>query len=239
MTWSEGRPVAMDLYYDPVVDEHVPSPLGLIAPVWYLAPQRPDVARSAWELAVSVAGLDGNSTVGLEDPGFASLLALQTGEFDDGRIRRRLWEALDDLHEPTRDQGSGEFTFGFGLEEPHPRGQLNARAMAGWVCRPGAWSRIFELPSDGRFTAPTVSGVDFPDVALSEARWDGTALHLAAVHRNPAAGGFTEVTVSNLPPGGNWHLQGADTSPVPVEEAAGSAPLRLVPDGRQHQVRRN
>ncbi len=97
----------MDLYYDPVVDEHVPSPLGLIAPVWYLAPQRPDVARSAWELAVSVAGLDGDSTVGLEDPGFASLLALQTGEFDDGRIRRRLWEALDDLHEPTRGVSTG------------------------------------------------------------------------------------------------------------------------------------
>ena len=49
--------MAMDLYYDPVVDEHVSSPMGLMAPVWYLAPQRPDVARSAWELAVELTGL--------------------------------------------------------------------------------------------------------------------------------------------------------------------------------------
>ncbi|GIT46407.1 MAG: hypothetical protein Ct9H300mP12_09920 [Acidimicrobiales bacterium] len=32
ITWQEGRPVAMDLYYDPVGDEHVSSPMGLMAP---------------------------------------------------------------------------------------------------------------------------------------------------------------------------------------------------------------
>ena len=41
----------MDLYYDPVVDEHVSSPMGLIAPVWYLAPQRREIAESAWTMA--------------------------------------------------------------------------------------------------------------------------------------------------------------------------------------------
>ena len=96
--------MAMDLYYDPVVDEHVSSPMGLMAPVWYLAPQRPDVARSAWELAVELTGLGsdkpptGDQPGLLADPGFASLLALQTGEFDDGPVRDRLWEVIDGIH---------------------------------------------------------------------------------------------------------------------------------------------
>jgi len=142
----------MELYYDPVVNEHASSPMGLIAPVWYLAPQRPDVARAAWELAVAITDLDGDSDpAGLDDPGFASLLALQTGEFDDGPVRDRLWQVFDEVHEPTWDHARGEFTFGFRLDEPHPRGQLNARAMAGWVCTPGAWSRIFSGPDDDRF----------------------------------------------------------------------------------------
>ena len=87
--------MAMDLYYDPVADEHVSSPMGLMAPVWYLAPQRPDVARSAWELAVGLTGLDGDKPPTIDQPGlladpaFVSLLALQTGEFDDGHPRNR------------------------------------------------------------------------------------------------------------------------------------------------------
>ena len=40
----------MDLYYDPIVDEHVSSPMGLIAPVWYLAPQQREIAESAWAM---------------------------------------------------------------------------------------------------------------------------------------------------------------------------------------------
>ncbi len=58
VTWQDGRPVAMDLYYDPVVDEHVSSPMALLAPVWYRAPQRPVVAHSIGEMAVAFAGLD-------------------------------------------------------------------------------------------------------------------------------------------------------------------------------------
>ncbi|MEC7778424.1 MAG: hypothetical protein VX885_04320, partial [Actinomycetota bacterium] len=133
----------MDLYYDPVIDEHVSTPLALMAPVWYLAPQRTDMAKSAWEMAATLTGLFGDGDlVGLNDPNLASLLAMQTGDFTDGEAKTRLWEFLDETHEPQWNNDLGEFTFGFGLGEPHPRGQLNARAMAGWVCTPGAWSRI-------------------------------------------------------------------------------------------------
>lgn len=228
----------MDLYYDPVVDEHVSSPMGLMAPVWYLAPQRPDIARSAWELAIQLTGLDGTAEPsGLNDPGFASLLAMQTGEFDDGSVRERLWQALDKTHQPTWDRDRGEFTFGFGLDEPHPRGQLNARAMAGWVCTPGAWSRIFTGTSDSRFSQPTICGVDFPDVALSEARWDGSALYLAAQPRNSSMTNTrTSIQIEALPPNRSWTLVRPDGSTQMIEPAT-TTQLEVTVDGGRYEIR--
>ncbi len=231
----------MDLYYDPVVDEHVSNPLGLMAPVWYLAPQRPKVARSAWELAVMLTGLDteGDPT-GLNDPAFASLLAMQTGEFDNGRVRERLWQAIDDVHEPNWDHHSGEFTFGFGLGERYPRGQLNARAMAGWVCTPGAWSKIFDDFSSNRFAEPTISGVDFPNIAMSEAQWDGEALHMAAQPRVASlADSRTSVQITALPVDGLWMLVQPDNSNVPVEIVSGKTIVELKADGRRCTLRRS
>lgn len=237
--------MAMDLYYDPVVDEHVSSPMGLMAPVWYLAPQRPDVARSAWELAVELTGLGsdkpptGDQPGLLADPGFASLLALQTGEFDDGPVRDRLWEVIDGIHEPTSDSDVGEFTYGFGLGEPHPRGQLNARVMAGWVCTPGAWSRIFNAEPGRRFTDPTVEGVDFPDVALSEARWESSILHLAAQPRNASiAGRRSAMQATALPSDGSWTLLRPDGTSEFVNVIDGSATLEIGVDGGHYQLHR-
>ena len=243
VTWQDGRPVAMDLYYDPVVDEHVSSPMGLMAPVWYLAPQRPDVALSAWELAVEITGLSSDKPPTadqpglLADPAFVSLLALQTGEFDDGLVRDRIWEVIDGIHEPTSDNDLGEFTYGFGLDEPHPRGQLNARTMAGWVCTPGAWSRIFNAGPGHRFTDPTVGGVDFPDVALSEARWDSPVLYLAAQPRSPSvAGRRNAIRVTALPIDGSWTLLRPDGTSEVVDVTGGGATLEIVVDGGGHQL---
>ncbi len=246
VTWHDGRPVAMDLYYDPVVDEHVASPMGLMAPVWYLAPQRPDVARAAWELAVTVTGLDGDDPPTAEapgllaDPGFASLLAMQTAEFDDGAVKDRIWAVLDGVHEPTVDDDLGEHVYGFGLGEPHPRGQMNARVMAGWACSPGAWSRIFTVPPDDRFAEPTIEGVDFPDVALSEACWDGAALHVTARARNASfAGQPTSMRVTGLPADGAWTLVGPDGTARPVTASGGVATIEPIVDAGHHELRRS
>jgi len=239
----------MDLYYDPVVDEHVSSPLGLLAPIWYLVPQRPDVAQTAWEMAVMLTGLDGDDPPTadapgfLADPGFASLLAMQTAEFDDGAIKERIWAILDGVHEPAVDDDLGEHVYGFGLGEPHPRGQLNARVMAGWACTPGAWSRIFNEPPDERFDEPTVTGVDFPDMALSEARWDSHALHLAVRARNASlAGRRTALSVAGLPVAaspadGAWTLVRPDGTGEPVHVAGETASFELTADGAHHELR--
>jgi len=229
----------MDLYYDPVIDEHVSTPLALMAPVWYLAPQRTDMAKSAWEMAATLTGLFGDGDlVGLNDPNLASLLAMQTGDFTDGEAKTRLWEFLDETHEPQWNNDLGEFTFGFGLGEPHPRGQLNARAMAGWVCTPGAWSRIFNNPNLEKFDGPTVSGLDFPRVAMSEAWWDGAVLHLTAHAQNSSvANTQTSIHVEGLPSDDGWGLVQPTGGTTPIAVSTGASQLELVVNGGHYELR--
>ena len=229
----------MDLYYDPVIDEHVSTPLALMAPVWYLAPQRTDMAKSAWEMAATLTGLFGDGDlVGLNDPNLASLLAMQTGDFTDGEAKTRLWEYLDETHEPQWNNDLGEFTFGFGLGEPHPRGQLNARAMAGWVCTPGAWSRIFNIPNLEKFDGPTVSGLDFPRVAMSEAWWDGAVLHLTAHAQNSSvANTQTSIHVEGLPSDDGWGLVQPTGGTTPIAVSTGASQLELVVNGGHYELR--
>ena len=229
----------MDLYYDPVIGEHVSTPLALMAPVWYLAPQRTDMAKSAWEMAATLTGLFGDGDlVGLNDPNLASLLAMQTGDFTDGEAKTRLWEFLDETHEPQWNNDLGEFTFGFGLGEPHPRGQLNARAMAGWVCTPGAWSRIFNNPNLEKFDGPTVSGLDFPRVAMSEAWWDGAVLHLTAHAQNSSvANTQTSIHVEGLPSDDGWGLVQPTGGTTPIAVSTGASQLELVVNGGHYELR--
>lgn len=235
MTWDGNRAVALDLYYDPVVDEHVGhGPMGLIAPAWYLGPQKHDVARAGWEMAALASGAFEDGPInGLDNPAMATMLLQNAGEFADEATKDRLWAAAETHIEPTWDRERGEFTLGFGLNEPHPRGQWNARSMAGWVCEQGAWSRIFNDPNLTKFDEPTVEGVDFPRIALSEARWNGEALHLAAHPQNPTvAGSKASMRVRNLPVDGRWRLTGPDGSIAELEANGGQLALILSADNQ-------
>ena len=182
--------------------------MGVIAPAWYFAPQKNEVARAGWEIAAAVNGVTGEGEiVGFDDPGRATMLLQLAGEFADPETKQRIWDAAEQHIEPTWDYDKGEFTLGLGLNEAYPRGQLNARMMAGWVCTEGAWSRIFNEPNLAKFSQPTIEGVDFPSFALSEARWDGTALHIA-VHgqNNDAVGESTTFRVTNIVSTQGWHI---------------------------------
>ena len=103
----------------------------------------------------------------------------------------------------------------------------------------GAWSRIFNKPNLQKFTEPTVSGVDFPRVALSEARWDGQCLHLAAHPQNAdVAGTRTSLTVSNLDPSTNWMLVDADGNNSNLQVGANGATIEVVVNNQPVAVRR-
>jgi hypothetical protein len=219
VTWDAGRPVGLDFYYDPVVDEHVGrGPVGLIIPTWYFAPQRREIAEAGWNMSATINGVLGDGPItGLDNPNGATMLLQIAGEFADPATKQRIWDAAEDHIEPTWDREAGEFTLGFGLNEPHPRGQLNARSMAGWVCAEGDWTRLFNEPNLTKFDEPTVTGVDFPRVALSEARWDGTALHLAAHPQNAAVEGTrTTVRITNVATTADWVMTRPDGSRVPL-----------------------
>ncbi len=237
MTWEDGKPVALDLYYDPVIDHHhLRSPWALSLPGWYLAPQRRAVAEVGWDLAAELHGVSGEGRfVGLEDP-MASVALLQlAGEFGDLELFQRLSDAVDEFAEPTWDKDRGEFTFGFGLGEPHPRGQLNARAAAARACSPGAWSRVFNESNTARFGEPTVVGVDFPSVALSRAFWDpeGRDLHLTVVPQNESVrGARTRFRVTNVPDASGWTITTQDGEATPLASEAGDVVVETPVDGR-------
>ena len=237
MSWQGDKPVGFDLYYDPVIDEHHGhGPVGLALPAWYLAPQRREVAQAGWELSAMLSGALGDGPIaGLDNPLNTVALLQLAGEFGEDSVRERIWDAAEVFLEPTWDRASGEFTLGFGLGEPHPRGQLNARAMAARACTAGAWARIFNEPNLSKFDQPTVVGVDFPTVALSEARWHvgRGELRVRAVAKNELLGGEpAQFRVTNVADASGWSLRSEAAPTRPLESAAGDVLVEIPADGR-------
>jgi hypothetical protein len=192
-------------------------------------------------MAEAMNGVLGDGPItGLGEPSSATMLLQIAGEFADPATKQHIWDAAEEHVEPTWNLDAGEFTLGFKLDEPHPRGQLNARAMAGWVCTEGAWARLFNEPNLQKFDEPTVTGVDFPRVALSEARWDGSALHLAAHPQNAAvAGSKTIVRITNIVSTKGWSMTRPDGEVVALSEEGDHVIAELVVDNRPVVVRRS
>ncbi len=237
---KEGKPVGLDLYYDPTVDEHVLHGIvGMMAPTWYFAPQKHEVALAGWHATAMLSRVfDDAPMTGLDEPSKVTSLLQFAGEFADAATKERIWAAADEHIQPTWDSDKGEFTLGFGLNEAHPRGQMNARAMAGWVCTPGAWSRLFNEPNLTKFDEPTVDGVDFPSVALSEARWDGKALHIAAHPQNAAMRGNTStMRITNIDLKVAWQMVPANGQAVTLNVTGDHINVELVVDNRPVIIR--
>ena len=223
-----------------MVDEHVdPGSIGISAPAWYFAPQRPAVGLAGWHATAGSSGVLGDGPIlGLELPARATTLLQLAGEFADPATKRRIWEAAEHYIEPNWDHDSGEFTLGFGLNEAQPRGQLNARTMAGWVCTEGAWSKIFNQPNLAKFDQPTVVGVDFPHFALSEARWDGAALHVAIhPHNISGQGKLTRFQLDNVASSEGWEMTTSDGQKSALSGANHRVDVELVADNQIAVIR--
>ena len=194
---------------------------------------------AGWQMTAMLNGVLGDGPItGLDDPARATMLLQFAGEFADSTMKQRIWEAAEEHIEPTWDHLSGEFTLGFGLDEDHPRGQWNARAMAGWVCTEGAWSNVFNAPNLNKFDEPTVEGVDFPRIALSEARWDGNALHLAAHPQNAENEGVrTTLRISNITSTKGWVMTQPNGDTVALTGQGDQLQVELIVDNRIVVVR--
>lgn len=187
--WPAAPEGMTNFYYDPVVDEHV-FIQRLRAPVeeFWLAGQLPDEARRRWDISRARAGIADDDIAregvaarvrrmydkapkdGIE-PGVAWSWIFLAREFGLTELADELVAVADERYGPTWDRERGEFTWSFGLDEKHPRGQANALMAAATAMQPGLWSRLSTTPIDNRLAEPTVLGVDFPTVALSQAQW--------------------------------------------------------------------
>jgi hypothetical protein len=122
-------------------------------------------------------------------------------------MERALSEAIDAQYQPTFDAASGEFTWGFELDEEHPRGQYNGTMAAAQVATRDSWWRLANERPGTRFTDPTVEGIDFPTVSVDRAWWDADRreLSIATTPVNESVVGRpTTFRVVNLDAPSHW-----------------------------------
>jgi hypothetical protein len=172
--------------------------------VFFLAPQHYEDAQRLYEW--SVPHLFEYSDphrlrAQLADPRNFAVGLLIARELGDSARYQALYALAEQHGEPTWDRARGEFYYRFGLGEPYPRGQANALMLAAEAGGKQAWWRIFNQPNLRKFDQPTVSGVDFPRLGISQASYDADQ-DLLAVSTYAAdpwmAGTQTTFTVERL-----------------------------------------
>ena len=173
---------------------------------FYAAPQQPDDARRLFEAGYRSIGLGGEPQLPLNPSraiGSSLVLAREWG-LDD--LVDRLVRAIDASYEPTWDIDRGEFWWGLGLDEPHPRGQLNAFLAAGDAAGAGMWTRLSAAPLQ---PCPQIVGVDFPTMAFSRAEWVDGNLRLRLAPRREDPTKRTSFRIIGAEPR-NWDVHGID-----------------------------
>jgi hypothetical protein len=231
---AEEAPDAVTFYYDSLLDIHhrLPVRAGLTN-AFYLAAQVPEDAQRLFLAASADAGLRRSEPI-LSNPRVVASALFLAREWGDDDLAARIADAVDQRYEPTWDTATGEFNWGLGLHEEHPRGQFNAFLAAAEAVTEGAWQRFAQrrLPEG----PGVVQGVDFPTVALSEARWADGTLHVRLSARTPAVlGSPTSFDVAGLTRPTTWRASGPHGTTSTVSPAGtlhivtpvGPAPLKI------------
>ena len=201
----------MTMYYDPLVPAHHwgdHEAMIKLGPAQFILPFMPDDARVLFDSGIEQLGWRdtgpislGESQFNVFDSAYAMFLAK---EFGDRSLYAKVKGFAEDNNEPTWDEGTGEFWWAYGLDEPVPRGQLNAAAAMAEANSPGGWAGLFNANKLTKFVEPTVTGVDFPNVCLSQAQYD-VQRRLLAIATDAglpnAAGKPTSFRINNLPLG--------------------------------------
>jgi hypothetical protein len=173
---------------------------------FYAAPQVPEDARRLFDAGSAMLGWDSPLAVPLRanrGVGSSLVLAREWG-LDD--LADRLADAIEASYEPTWDTTLGEFTWGMGLNEPHPRGQLNAFLAAAEAAGPGLWTRLSAAPLDA---CPQIVDVDFPAMAFTRAEWINGNLHLRLAPLREDRNAYTSFRLVGAEPR-QWDVHGLD-----------------------------
>jgi hypothetical protein len=124
-------------------------------------------------------------------------------ELGDDVAYERLRAAAEREYEP-KFFGEHQEQFGwfFNNKEGFPRGQGSAMMIAAEIAGPGDWTRAFTAPHLDKYAAPTVEGIEFPSLGVSQA-WNDRATGILHVVTYAAApdkrGAATRWRVTNLP----------------------------------------
>jgi hypothetical protein len=169
--------------------------------VFYLSPQHYADAERLYEASRPPLPQSPDPAALLADPRSFAKGLLDAREMGNTARYQALHALAEQFGEPTWDRARGEFYYRFRLSEPYPRGQANAVIMAAEAGGKQAWWRIFNEPNLRKFDQPTVSGVDFPRLGISQAIYDADK-DLLAVSTYAAdpwlAGSVTTFTVEHL-----------------------------------------
>jgi hypothetical protein len=214
---EEELPVTATFYYDPILDVHHELPGAGMLPVTYLAPQVPEEALRLFQTGMTRMGLwDPQGPLGPPGDRGAATNLWMAKEFGHQPLVEAMSAAIDEHCQPKWDAASGEFTWGFNLNEDHPRGQYNGTMAAAQVSGEGTWWRLANVGPGRRFVEPTIVGVDFPAVVLREALWDPetSTLTVAPVGISTDSKVRTSFRVTNVADPSRWTVEGllaADT----------------------------
>jgi len=235
---------AVTFYYDPTIDYHhrLPVSLGGLFPAYYLATQQPADARALFEAALFQMGLtDLGAPIAPPGPRGTAIVIHLAREWGMAALADALGQAADERYEPTWDREGGEFTWGFGLDEEHPRGQYNAAMAAAEAMTEGAWHRLAQVLPSERFNQPTVTGIDFPDFTLTQAWWDGERRRLVLTSTGRAEADTRKPTtfrVTNLGDPSGWTVEAEDGGPVESSAVDGDLEVRTTIGTHRLVVRR-
>lgn len=185
--------------------------MGALTTAFYAAPQVPDDAHRLFAAGCAAAGFDRDEIAtplrAARGPASSLLLAR---EWELGDLEERLVAAIESSYEPT--WNDGEFTWGMGLDEPHPRGQFNAFLAAAETAGPGRWAALSAAPLA---SCPQVVDVDVPEVVFSRAEWSNGSLLLTLAPRVENPSRWTEFRIVGVEPR-LWWLAGIDGATMDV-----------------------
>lgn len=210
-TGRRGEIEWFTFYYDPLEKANFIlrdqlSAYASLAITPYVHPQDREFGELLYTSSVRQLGWDDPRKPLLQlhqDPRWLLVGLLMAREVGDHETEARLREVAERDFEPRFFGADGDqFGWFFGNGEPWPRGQLSSLMVLSELGEPGSWGSVFNRPNTAKFDEPTVTGVDYPRIGLTQA-WndlDAGVLWVETFAATSAATGTPTIfSVTQLP----------------------------------------
>jgi len=221
-------------YYDPLEDFKVNGGAGGGTGVaFYLLPQSPEIATILYDTAANAQGWrDPRREIRPSASGLTLAKAL-----GDHTAVARLSAAAERYNEPRFfGEDMDKFGWWFNNGEPWPRGQSSAQMMISEIAE-GNWADAFKVKHMDKYNAPTLEGVDYPNLGVDQA-WndkDNGVLNIGTYAADRSlTGQATSWRITNLPNASEAVVICDGTTISNVEIVDGNT-IRVPTDIGQHQ----